>query len=805
MKKFIILSILLMVAPIAHTQDVISQIRFVGLNATAQNDALNAIGLRPGEVLTSARLNFAIKDLYAMQRFKNISVDITNTVDGAVITFTVEEEALIDKVSFEGLTSFQISKARKEISITSGSAYREASVNRAVFDLTEFYKKEGYLEVKVSYKVEPIKQLPGQYDLTFEISLGQKISVQQIIITGNESFKARKLTGIMQTKTKMWIFRSGLLDPMAFAQDENALIGFYQENGYMDVKINSFKWDIENIDTTNSAGVITKTTRGIVVRIDLTEGPQYTVGKFTFGGNLIFPTAELRKFIDLKEGDVYNKTKIEMGRAQIYKMYADRGYLFANVSAIEEKSADHVINTEFVIFEGQRAHIENVTIRGNTKTLPSVIRRYIQIKEGEIYVNSKMEQSYNRLMQTQFFSDVRINPSPGSGEGLVNIDFQVMEQNTGMIEFLVGYGTVSGFSAGIKLSERNLFGRGYTVSLRAEWGQYTQLGEISFTDPYIFNTPFSLSFIMGVYHYTYTDIPTDENHDGIIDGTSFDWINNEYSTLSSFSSDYQYNRLSFRAGLAVGLQFAVYWNASVGYDLNIFKDYDANFTNPLIYDGKWEIDDSLIDSLAFGWTIQSTVNLALRFNNTDGGLWPTKGISTALFVSLSGGALGGDIDFTNITYSFDYYWNVFWRWTMVFHFDTSVLLPQIGGKFNYRDANMLSFDGVYKMRGWLNYVPKGEGSMYFSIEQRVPVWEFVGLVAFWDYGAIYPSYQDYSFDQTYYIMSFGVGLAINLPILPIRLYAARPVEWQQGSGFKLANNDSFWRGWEFVFSIQGLF
>ena len=53
-------------------------------------------------------------------------------------------------------------------------------------------------------------------------------------------------------------------------------------------------------------------------------------------------------------------------------------------------------------------------------------------------------------------------------------------------------------------------------------------------------------------------------------------------------------------------------------------------------------------------------------------------------------------------------------------------------------------------------------------------------------------------------MSFGLGLAINLPVLPIRLYAARPVEWR-GTSFQLANNPNFWEGWEFVFSIQGLF
>ncbi len=108
MKKFIIFCILLILSPVySQNSQVISQIRFEGLKATSQNDALNAVGLRQGEIITPAKLNFAIKDLYAMQRFKNIELDVANTVDGAVLTFKVEEEALIDRITFEGISGLQ--------------------------------------------------------------------------------------------------------------------------------------------------------------------------------------------------------------------------------------------------------------------------------------------------------------------------------------------------------------------------------------------------------------------------------------------------------------------------------------------------------------------------------------------------------------------------------------------------------------------------------------------------------------------------------------------------------------------------
>ncbi len=791
-----------------NTTQVIADVRFQGLKATSINDARNAVKLRAGEIYTPSKLNYAIKDLYSMQRFKNVEVSVVNSPEGVIITFIVEEESLIDRIIFEGVSGIQRGKLKKEISLKEGMAFREANVRNAVFDLKQYFKKEGNLEAEVSYRLEPIKQLPGQFDLVFEIYTGEKIVVRDIIFTGNHSFKDKKLTDVMRTKTKLWIFRNGVLKEDEFSQDRDMIMAFYQENGYMDVAVTNFTWDIEDISTTNKAGEITKTIRGIILRIGINEGVQYTTGEFSFDGNQIFSDDELSKFITLKQGETYNRTKIEMTRAEIYKSYANRGYLFANVSAIQEKRADNSIDTIFVISEGARSHIQSISVRGNTKTLPSVIKRYIQIEEGELYVNNKLEQSYNRLMQTQFFSDVRVEPSRGDTDELVNIDFVVTEAQTGMIELLLGYGTVSGFSAGAKLTERNLLGRGYQISVRGDWGQYRQLGEITFTEPAIMHSPFSVSFTVGVYNYIYTDIPTDENLDGkiddTIDGTNFNYLDNPTTTISGFESDNQYKRLSFKFGVATGVQFAVYFNASVGYEFNLFKDYDANFTTPLRYDGQWEIDTELMESLGFGWTIQSSVYTSLRFNNTDGGLWPTKGANTALFISFSGGGLGGDIHFINMTYSLDYYWNPFWKATIAFHYDMSVLLPQIGGEFSYRDANLLTFDGVYKMRGWLNYLSKGEASTYFSIETRIPFWEFIGGVVFWDYGAIFSDYEQLNFNRPNYIMSFGAGLAINLPVLPIRLYGARPVEWQNGS-FQLANDSDFWDGFEFVFTIQGLF
>ena len=791
----------------------IAEIRFEGLSATSYNDALAAIRLRPGDVFDQRGLNQAVKDLNGMQRFRSVRVGTTQATAGIVVTFTVAEESLIDRVVFRGVSFGKNSKVKELNDLSSGKAFREARARTAVYRIKEYYRTEGFLEADVQYAIEPVSQLPGYYDLIYTVVEGPKIVVRSVEVQGAVKIRPKKILGVMKTRKQQWVLKSGVLKEEEFLADRERILALYKKNGYFDAEVTNFTWTVEDVPTVNGRGEVTKVTRGIVIRIGINEGEQYSTGNFSFEGYNVLTLSELKRYITLKEGDVYDQEKIEVMRAAIYQKYSDNGYLFANVSTLQPKRDGHIVDTVFVISEGKRSHINNIIITGNWKTYPSVIRHLIQVSEGEIFVSRKIEQSLNRLGQTQFFTDVRPIPQPSAVDGLIDLEFAVNENQTGQIELNGGWGTVSGFTIGVKVSEKNLLGRGWYLSVRGEYGQYRQLGEVTFTNPFIFLSPFSFSVTGGVYNTIYTSVPADEDNDGIIDGTSINYLTNPTSIPSSYYSGSEYTRIQFRLGFAFGVQFAVYWNASLGFDFNIFLDYQAkNLSRPLIYDNGWKIDQELINSLSFGWTIQNTVYLTLRFNNTDGGLWPTRGISTSAYVGFSGYGLGGNIHFIALNATFDYYYKLFsipsfgkeLKVTWVFHYDMGFLFPYLNGLFDFRDANRQSFDGVYRMRGWINYAVRGQAMSYFAMELRIPVWDFIGIVGFMDIGSIFSDYRNYSWNTSQYIMSMGLGLAINLPILPIRLYVARPFEWKDGT-FKPTASGNFWQDWQFVFSIQGLF
>jgi outer membrane protein assembly factor BamA len=63
---------------------------------------------------------------------------------------------------------------------------------------------------------------------------------------------------------------------------------------------------------------------------------------------------------------------------------------------------------------------------------------------------------------------------------------------------------------------------------------------------------------------------------------------------------------------------------------------------------------------------------------------------------------------------------------------------------------------------------------------------------------------NYTTEPSKYYGSFGFGVMINIPSLPIRMYLARQVRVQDNQ-LKLFGSDKFFENWQFVFSIQGLF
>ena len=85
------------------------------------------------------------------------------------------------------------------------------------------------------------------------------------------------------------------------------------------------------------------------------------------------------------------------------------------------------------------------------------------------------------------------------------LKIDVKEKPTGAFTFGGGYSSVEDFFIMGSISQRNLFGKGQVLQLRAELGGRSTRYILSFTEPWLFNRPLSAGFDLYDWDRDYDD------------------------------------------------------------------------------------------------------------------------------------------------------------------------------------------------------------------------------------------------------------------------------------------------------------
>ena len=131
-----------------------------------------------------------------------------------------------------------------------------------------------------------------------------------------------------------------------------------------------------------------------------------------------------------------------------------------------------------------RVYVERINVRGNTRTRDYVVRRELDLGEGDAYNKVMVDRAERRLNNLGFFTKVRITNEPGSAPDRVVVNIDVEDKATGSFSVAGGYSTSDGVIGEISLSESNFLGRGQFVRIAGTLGQRTQGVDFSFTEPY---------------------------------------------------------------------------------------------------------------------------------------------------------------------------------------------------------------------------------------------------------------------------------------------------------------------------------
>jgi outer membrane protein insertion porin family len=429
----------------------------------------------PGEHLDAAKINAALKALYGTGLFQ----DVQMSQSGGKLIVTVVEAPVINKIAFEGNKRLKDEQLLQEIDSKERGALSRAAVQADTQRIIEVYQRNGRFDVTVVPKI--IDRPNNRIDLIFEINEGEKTGIKHIIFVGNNNYAGWRLKDVIKTAESNWLSflqTTDVYDPDRIEADRDLIRRFYLKHGYADVQVVS------------ATGEYDPAQKGFIVTFTIEEGPLYHFGTIDIQSNVRAVDAQsLRPLLRMSSGQIYNGESIEKTVEDMTVELARRGYPFGQVRPRGDRNpSTRTIGVTFVVDEGTRAYIERINIRGNYRTRDYVIRRELDIAEGDPYNRALIDRAERRIKNLNFFKNVKITNEPGSAPDRVVIDVDVEEQSTGDFSIMGGYSTAQGWLAEVSVSERNLLGTGRFAKAAVTYGEYIRSVELNYAEPYILDT-----------------------------------------------------------------------------------------------------------------------------------------------------------------------------------------------------------------------------------------------------------------------------------------------------------------------------
>ncbi len=596
----------------------VDSVYVVGNDRLSAITILGSLGFQSGSAVTYRELQRGIKNLFATGQFEDVAIFAEGEAgQPIVLRLEVEERNIVRRITIAGLENADESTVRDTTGLQAGQPYSPPKILAAKEFIRAELAKDGIPFARIEERFEDIPDQPNEVHLFLDVTEGNRITVADLQVFGNEGISDEEIRSAMRTKPEgFWWFRSGSYDADQFRADlAEAIPSLYRANGYLDIQILS--------DTL----VVDPQTGKTRVELQLEEGPRYRLASFGVDGNRHFSTEEIEAYFQSNEGgllssfglgggdesneDFFDAQAFEEAMIRVQQAYSNEGYLYARVDpwmeTIEgEEGEAPSVNVGWRIYEGNPAYINRVNIEGNDFTHERVIREKIFLLPGDVYSMQRLISSWQSIGSLGFFETPLPEPDivPDEVTGDVDVTFRVSERQTGSINFGTAVGGGTGVSGFLGYDQPNLFGQAKQGHLRWDFGRYINSFTLTFTDPSLFQ-----SLVSG--------------------------------TLSLFSSRDRF--FQFRTGRRKRTGFSVRFGFPVPWSLRtrVFVGYSLAETDYKLFQ---DVSDTSLFGLPPG--TQSAVTLGVTRNTLNHPIFPTSGSTLSFNTDLNGGIFGGDGDFT---------------------------------------------------------------------------------------------------------------------------------------------------------------
>jgi outer membrane protein insertion porin family len=651
--------------PIA-AQDIepIVQIEVIGAQKQTAETVIFKSGLKVGDDLHTVDFSAVLEKLWASGSFDDVKLELEDAKGGKKVVIRIKERPLIKEVDYRGgtevgLTNIKDKVKEKKLTINPDTVYDPEAARKIKDMIVDQAGEKGFRNPVVDITLEPMAG--GVARLVFEIKEGGKAKIYKVVFKGNQVFTSAKLRSAMEKTRQHWMFSwlttHDLLVDKNLQEDLENVKKAYWKMGYKDVFVGKPVVEVEDRTTAkqkkkNEKLVLEARSPKYDLRATLTipilEGERFFEGTFqTEGGKLFREQFYLEKYAEVKRDNksflkkFFNiKPSVEGPKAteklpfdldavnqtvdKLKEAYSNHAYVMFRAEkkfTIREEGGVQKVDTLLKLDEGEAFTVRKIEFEGNLLTKDKVLRRSMLMREGDPFQTDRFKDSLLSISQLSFFDVKTSEPKVDLVPDKPQVDIVIRGEESGVNEVLFqgGYGSLFGFSLGVSFSTRNLGGGGETLSLSYNGGKYSKSATIGFTEPFVFDLPYSFS-----------------------------------TSVSNGSADYDASRVGIQnaykqftrsLGLSVGARlsnwfpdqpWAFFTTYSTGYSFRLISIVGGQ--NYYFRDLNNQLSSSFSQSIAY-----STVNHQFK---------PTAGTRVSFGLEYGGWQFGGDRPFLRATWDF---------------------------------------------------------------------------------------------------------------------------------------------------------
>lgn len=452
---------------------VIRNVQVRGADRAGEEAVRSNLTIRPGVSFTNVDIDESVKRLYSTGYFSDVRI----SVSGSTLVVSVSENQLVNQVVFNGNRKIKDDKLQAVVQTQPLGPYSQELIDADIQRISEAYAAIGRSDIEVTTQVVPVGE--GRVNLAFVINEGDRTKIADINFVGNQAYGDGRLQSVILTKESgplSFLTRKDVYSQDKLRADEDALRQFYYNHGYPDFRVIS------------SEAVLDEGSNKYNITFTVEEGQRYAFGDVVVESTVEGVDSEdLRGLVRTKAGATYDAAEVQKSMEAISQRVASAGYPFARVTPRGNRNFENqTVGVSYLVDQGERAYVERIEVRGNTRTRDFVIRREFDFSEGDAFNQQMVSRAKRRLEALGYFTTVNISTSQGSAADRVVVIVDVEDQPTG------SFGIGAGYSAGgdglileASIEEKNFLGRGQFIRVAVGGGlDDARSYSLSFTEPY---------------------------------------------------------------------------------------------------------------------------------------------------------------------------------------------------------------------------------------------------------------------------------------------------------------------------------